>query len=130
MRWSNQSTGRLTKPSGFIEPCIPTVAKSVPHGERWLHEIKHDGYRMILRRSPDRVRLFTRRGYNWTKRYPRIATALEKLQCMSVILDGEAVWCGGDGIPNFENLHSRGYDDEVCYFAFDLLELDGADYRS
>jgi bifunctional non-homologous end joining protein LigD len=45
------------------------------------------------------------------------------------VLDGEAVWCGADGIPNFENLQSRGMDAEVCYFAFDLLELDGVDYR-
>jgi ATP-dependent DNA ligase len=56
-------------PAGFIEPCLPTVSKRVPEGPHWIHEIKHDGYRMIVRRDGDRVRLFTRRGHDWTHRF-------------------------------------------------------------
>jgi bifunctional non-homologous end joining protein LigD len=59
--------------SGFVEPCIPTRAYKVPSGPDWVHEIKHDGYRLQVRRVGDQVRLFTRRGYDWSHRYPAIA---------------------------------------------------------
>ena len=55
---------------GFVEPCIPTRALKPPVGPDWVHEIKHDGYRLIVRRDGATVRLFTRRGYDWTDRYP------------------------------------------------------------
>ena len=55
---------------GFVEPCIPTLAFKPPSGPFWVHEIKHDGYRLIVRRDGKVVRLFTRRGYDWTDRYP------------------------------------------------------------
>ena len=51
---------------GFIEPCIPTRVSKPPVGLQWIHEIKHDGYRLIVRKDGDRVRLFTRRGFDWT----------------------------------------------------------------
>jgi ATP-dependent DNA ligase len=51
------------RPNGFIEPCIPTRAAQPPAGPGWVHEIKHDGYRLIVRRDGDTVHLFTRRGY-------------------------------------------------------------------
>ncbi len=63
------------KPPGFIEPCIPTRADKPPVGPDWIHEIKHDGYRMIVRKKDGRVRLFTRRGYDWTDRFPLIREA-------------------------------------------------------
>jgi ATP-dependent DNA ligase len=52
----------------FVEPCFPTLAARPPSGADWVHEIEHDGYRLIVRRDRDTVRLFTRRGYNWTVR--------------------------------------------------------------
>jgi ATP-dependent DNA ligase len=116
-------------PAGFIEPCSPTVSKKAPSGPQWIHEIKHDGYRMIVRRDGERTRVFTRRGYDWSDRYPIIVKALRSLKVKSVTIDGEAVWCGKDGLPSFEELHSRAYDDQVFLYAFDLLELDGVDYR-
>jgi bifunctional non-homologous end joining protein LigD len=61
--------------AGFIEPCLPSPARELPSGSDWLHEIKHDGYRMMVHREDGAVRLFTRRGYDWTDRYPAIATA-------------------------------------------------------
>jgi bifunctional non-homologous end joining protein LigD len=60
-----------------LEPCIPTRGAEVPPGPDWLHEIKHDGYRLIVQREGKRVRLFTKNGHNWTDRYPFIVeTAL------------------------------------------------------
>jgi bifunctional non-homologous end joining protein LigD len=129
MEWHNSVRRPRPRPAGFIEPCNPTVSKKAPSGPLWIHEIKHDGYRMILRRSGDRARIFTRRGFDWSDRYPVILKALQSLKVKSVTIDGEAVWCGPDGIPNFEQLHSRAYDSQVFLYAFDLLELDGVDYR-
>jgi ATP-dependent DNA ligase len=62
-------------PAGFVEPCIPTLAARPPSSADWVHEIKHDGYRLIVHRDGDTVRLFTRRGYDWSGRYPAIARA-------------------------------------------------------
>jgi hypothetical protein len=67
-------------PPGFIPPCLPTASDRCKSGPDWVHEIKHDGYRLIARRNGDRVRLYTRRGYNWADRYPRILEALEDNQ--------------------------------------------------
>jgi bifunctional non-homologous end joining protein LigD len=75
-------------PRGFIEPCNPTPSKSAPAGSQWVHEIKHDGYRLLVRKQGDRVRIFTRRGYDWTKRYPRIVETAKKLKVDSVAIDG------------------------------------------
>ena len=58
-----------------FEPCIPTRAIKVPTGADWIHEIKHDGYRLIVQREGKRVRLFTRNGYHWSDRYPLIVEA-------------------------------------------------------
>jgi ATP-dependent DNA ligase len=73
-----------------------------------VHEVKHDGYRLIVRRDGEAVRLFTRRGYDWTERYPAIATAAAKLRAKSFTLDGEAVVAGADGVAVFDALHRRG----------------------
>jgi bifunctional non-homologous end joining protein LigD len=126
MLWRTQ---RPAKRPGTIEPCIPTRAEKPPVGPQWIHEIKHDGYRLIARKREGRVRLFTRRGYDWTDRYPRISEALAGLRAASATVDGEAVWCDDDGLAIFDKLHSRGHDAEVFLYAFDLLELDGEDWR-
>jgi bifunctional non-homologous end joining protein LigD len=118
------------RPNGFIEPCIPTRAAKPPAGRDWVHEIKHDGYRLQVRREADVVRLFTRRGYDWSARYPAIAATAAKLRARSFTLDGEAVVCGPDGVAIFDALHRRGTVSEAMLYAFDLLELDGEDLRS
>jgi ATP dependent DNA ligase domain len=64
---------RRIRTDGFIEPSVPTIAHKPPSGPGWVHEIKHDGYRLIVRREGRTVRLFTRRGHDWTDRYPAIA---------------------------------------------------------
>jgi ATP-dependent DNA ligase len=61
---------RRNFPEGFVEPCIPIRATRPPSGPDWIHEIKHDGYRLIVRRDGETVRLFIRRGHDWTERYP------------------------------------------------------------
>lgn len=116
-------------PVGFISPCLPSPSRRPPKGPEWVHEIKHDGYRMMARRNGEKVWLFTRRGSNWTGRYPRIMAAMEQIKATSALIDGEAVWCDKDGIASFDKLHSRSRDAEVILIAFDLLELDGQDLR-
>jgi ATP-dependent DNA ligase len=117
------------KRPGMIEPCIPTRASKPPVGQQWIHEIKHDGCRLIACKRDDRVRLQTRNGFDWTERYPRITEAVAALRVASATIDGEAVWCDGDGLAIFDKLHSRAYDHQVILYAFDLLELDGEDWR-
>src|ERR1700722_12985101 len=120
---------RRGPPVGFIEPCIPTLAAKPPAGPGWVHEIKHDGYRLQVQRVGDKVRLFTRRGYDWSTRYPAIAVTAARLRAKSFTLDGEAVVCGPDGVAVFDALHRRGTVSEAMLYAFDLLELDGEDLR-
>jgi ATP-dependent DNA ligase len=115
---------------GYIPPCIPTRAHKPPAGPDWVHEIKHDGYRLQVRRDGEAVRLFTRRGYDWTARYPAIAATAAQLRARSFTLDGEAVVCGPDGVAVFDALHRRGTVSEAMLYAFDLLELDGEDLRA
>jgi bifunctional non-homologous end joining protein LigD len=117
------------RPDGYILPCIPIRAPKPPAGADWVHEIKHDGYRLQVRRVGDQVRLFTRRGYDWSGRYPAIAVTTTLLRAKSFTLDGEAVVCGPDGVAIFDALHRRGTVTEAMLYAFDLLELDGEDLR-
>src|SRR4030081_3766644 len=104
---------RRIRTDDFVEPCIPTRALKPPVGPDWVHEIKHDGYRMIVRRDGKRVRLFTRNGHNWTDRYPLIVEAALRNRTSSFVIDGEAVLLGVDGISNFNGLHSRKRNEEA-----------------
>jgi hypothetical protein len=85
---------RRVLPVGFVEPCIPGLAAKPPSGPDWVHEIKHDGYWLMVRRDGDTVRLFTRRGHDWTDRYSAIARAAANLRAKSFTTDGEAVVSG------------------------------------
>jgi bifunctional non-homologous end joining protein LigD len=114
---------------GFGEPCLPTRATVAPTGPQWVHEIKHDGYRLMVRKTPAGLRIRARRGYDWTTRFRLIAEATACLPATSFVLDGEGVILRSDGVSDFEALRSRRHDHEVQLLAFDLLELDGADLR-
>ena len=114
---------------GIFQFCIPTRATAVPTGPDWLHEIKYDGYRLRIERDGDRVRLITRNGYDWTKKYPWIVEAALKNRTKHFVIDGEAVVLGVDGISDFNALHSNRHNDEVQLYAFDVLALDGDDLR-
>ncbi|MGM4877685.1 ATP-dependent DNA ligase [Bradyrhizobium sp. 956_D2_N1_5] len=112
-----------------IEFAIPVKGIKVPTGPDWLHEIKHDGYRIRLVRDGKRVRLITKGGHDWTDRFPWIVETAHKLRSEQFILDGEAVVLGADGNSDFRALHSRKHDHEVQFYAFDILGADGDDYR-
>src|SRR5712675_3774955 len=116
-------------PAGFIAPCLPTNASQPPSGEEWLHEIKHDGFRIIARKDGERVKLYSRPGNDLTYRFPLIVEAVAKLRSRSCIIDGEAVACGDDGIASFDRIRYRRHDAGVFLYAFDLIALDGDDLR-
>jgi bifunctional non-homologous end joining protein LigD len=69
-----------TRPSGFIEPCLPSPAERPPTGPGWIHEIKHEGYRLMTRRDPVGIRLLTRNGHDWATRFPLIVQAVDALR--------------------------------------------------
>src|SRR3954452_7525126 len=110
-----------------FEPCIPTRGTKVPAGPDWIHEVKYDGFRMVVVRDGKRVRLLTRNGHDWTGRYPLIVEAALRNRSSSFVIDGEAVLLGVDGISDFDGLWSQQHDDEVQLYAFDILALDGDD---
>jgi bifunctional non-homologous end joining protein LigD len=116
-------------PKSPFEPCISTRGTRVPARPDWLREIKHDGYRLIVQKDHDRVRLFTRNGFDWSHRYPIIVEAALRNRSKSFVIDGEAVLLGVDGISDFAGLHNRQHDDQVQLYAFDVLMLDGEDLR-
>jgi len=127
-----RSTPPIHQPLGFIEPCLPTNGQAVPNGPQWAHEIKHDGFRFICRLERGRVRVFSRRGTDYTERVPRIVDTLARLPVASVTLDGEGVACDPNGVTSFDLLRAaldRPARREVFLYAFDLLELDGRDMR-
>jgi ATP-dependent DNA ligase len=116
-------------PAGFIAPCLPSRAPRPPYGAFWLHEIKHDGFRVIARKNGPGVKLYSRPGNDLTPRFPLIVEALARLRAGSCIVDGEAVACGDDGIALFERIRHRRFDSSVFMYAFDLIELNGDDLR-
>ena len=116
-------------PLGFVPPCLPTKAPHPPSGALWVHEIKHDGFRIIARKDGHCVRLYSRVGNDLTDRFPLIVEALSGLRACSVILDGEAVACDDNGMSNFDRLRHRHHDASVFLYAFDLIELNGDDLR-
>jgi bifunctional non-homologous end joining protein LigD len=128
-----RSPPRRYLPAGFIEPCLPTLARSVPVGPRWAYEIKHDGFRFICRRDGDRVRVYSRWGKDWSDKVPAIVDALAALPVKSAMLDGEGVVVDQGGLTDFERLRSAlaGRDGSwaVFLYAFDLIALDGEDMR-
>ena len=98
-------------------------------GPLWLHEIKHDGFRVIARKDGERVKLYSRPGNDLTDRFPLIVEALARLRSRSCIIDGEAVACDDSGIAQFNRIRYRSYDSTVFLYAFDLIELNGDDLR-
>jgi bifunctional non-homologous end joining protein LigD len=111
-------------------PAQPVEREKPPTGAEWIHEIKHDGYRMIVRKEGENVRLYSRKAIDWSGRLPAIARGAALLKAKSVTIDGEAVVVGPDGLTDFEALRRRGAGDVAVLYAFDLMELDGDDLRS
>ncbi len=116
---------------GFVEPMLATLAKSPPGGDRWLHEIKFDGYRLQARIKDGRVTLWTRGGLDWTEKFAgAVPEALRDLPVRNALLDGELVVENTSGVSEFSLLQadlSEGRRDRFVYYAFDCLYLDGYD---
>jgi bifunctional non-homologous end joining protein LigD len=111
------------------EPCLPRPAKKPPAGTGWIHEIKHDGFRIVAYRDADRVRLITRNGFDFADRFPLIVESIAALLARSCVLDGEAIAVDDNGLSVFDLIRYRRQDHAVTLCAFDLLELDGQDLR-
>jgi bifunctional non-homologous end joining protein LigD len=116
---------------GFLEPCHPTLRPKLPSGAGWQYEIKFDGYRMQLHRHADSVRAFTRNGLDWSREFGSICAAAAGIAAESIVLDGEVVVPGKDGIPDFGAVRGAigKAQNRLLYYAFDLLHLDGFDLR-
>jgi len=115
--------------TSFIEPCLPSPADKPPSGSSWIHEIKHDGFRLMARRDPVGIRLITRRGNDWSARFPLVVEAVNHLKVRSCLIDGEVVCCDDRGLAVFATLRQRRNEATAFLYAFDLLELDGSDMR-
>jgi bifunctional non-homologous end joining protein LigD len=113
----------------FIEPCLPRPADRPPIGGNWLHEIKHDGFRIMARRDGGGVRLLSRKGHDFAGRFPLAAAAVAALPARSCIIDGEAIACDEKGLAVFDLIRRQRHSPGVVLCAFDLLELDGEDLR-
>ena len=124
---------KKVKMPGFVEPALASLAAAPPSGERWLHEIKFDGYRLQARIEAGKVTLLTRSGLDWTHKFgDRIVAALRALPVASALLDGELVVENGAGASDFSALQSdlsENRSDRFIFYLFDALYLDGFDLR-
>src|SRR5438309_11309200 len=114
----------------WIWPQLTQLVQEAPEGPEWLHEIKCDGYRMHARLDRGAVRLLTRTGLDWTRKYPAIAAAVAALGARQAYLDGELCGVFPDGITSFSMIQAAsdaGNAAGLVYFLFDLLHLDGDD---
>ena len=119
----------LPLPAGFIEPCRPTLVASPPAGSGWLHEMKHDGFRILARKRGERVEVWSRRGALFNDRFPSIAEAVGALPVANALIDGEAVTFRPDGHSDFGALRTKEGGERASFVAFDLLDFEGDDLR-
>jgi bifunctional non-homologous end joining protein LigD len=114
----------------FVPPQLCRAVERPPGGAGWAHEIKFDGYRMQLRIVGGGATLKTRKGLDWSDKFPAVIAAAATLP--DALIDGEIVALAGNGIPDFSALQaalSEGKTDDLVYFAFDLLHAGGAELR-
>ena len=119
---ANQSQPRF-------DPCLPRSAERPPAGPGWIHEIKHDGFRILAHRRGRSVRLITRNGHDLGDRFPVAAEAIEALPVRSCVIDGEAIVCDDNGLAVFDLIRGHGTNAGAVLCAFDLLEVNGEDVR-
>jgi len=114
-----------------LQPQLATLVESPPSGD-WRYEVKFDGYRILARIDDKEVRLFTRNGHDWSAKMPRQVEALRTLKVKSAWLDGEVVVTNEQGVVDFQalqNAFDTHSDEQISYYLFDLLYLDGKDLR-
>ena len=119
----------VCRPGALHRTLSASPADKLPSGSNWIHEIKHDGFRLMVRRDPVGIRLITREGNDWTTRYPLVVEAVNHLKVRSCLIDGEVVCCDEKGVAAFQLLRHRRNERRAFLYAFDLLELNGADLR-
>jgi ATP-dependent DNA ligase len=93
-----------------FEACLPRKAKEPPSGPDWIHETKHDGFRILAQKDGASVRLVTRNGYDFANRYPLIVDAIMRLPVATCIIDGEAIVVDQNGLSIFDLLRYRKHD--------------------
>src|SRR5580704_14320471 len=103
-----------------FEPCLPRPASEPPTGPGWIHEVKHDGFRILAHRRGRNVWLFSRNGHNFADRFPRIAEAIEALPVRSCVVDGEAIVCDDGGLAVFDLIRGHATNARAVLCAFDL----------
>src|SRR5207302_131060 len=111
----------------WVKPQLTKLVDRSPVGPEWLHELKFDGYRMHARLDRGAIRLLTRTGLDWTRKYPTIAAGVEALPARQAYLDGELCGVRPDGTTSFsliQNASDSGNSDALVFFLFDLLHLD------
>ncbi|TGS47520.1 MULTISPECIES: ATP-dependent DNA ligase [unclassified Mesorhizobium] len=115
----------------FIEPLMPTLVEKPPEAEGWIHEVKFDGYRSQIIKDKDGVRIFTRRGLDWTAKYRDLAKAAGDLDVDGAIIDGEIIVLNDAGLSDFGALRKAitRRQHELYFVAFDLLHINGHDIR-
>jgi bifunctional non-homologous end joining protein LigD len=121
----NPAAAEKSEMPGFIKPQLATLKARAPSGDQWLHEVKFDGYRVQVHLNRGMKKVYTRNGLDWTKRFTIIAGALDIPG--QAIIDGEVVVIK-DGRTNFSELQAelaRGDQDNLIFYAFDLLWRDG-----
>jgi bifunctional non-homologous end joining protein LigD len=118
------------KVPAFIAPQIPVLSAEPPTGSGWIHEVKHDGFRTLLRLNGSQAQAFSRGGHDWTDKYSRVIDACPKLRCRSALIDGEIIVQNAKGVSDFAALRAAiDREHRLVLFAFDLLFLDGRDLR-
>jgi bifunctional non-homologous end joining protein LigD len=120
---------RRDPPVGFICPCEPTLTDPPAAGSGWLHEVKHDGFRILARKQGERVTVWSQRGADFTYWFPTIAAAVRGLAADEALIDGEAVVLYTDGRSDFAALMTRRGGAQASLVAFNLLRLNGDDLR-
>lgn len=117
---------------GFISPQLATLVEVPPDTEEWVHEIKFDGYRLQAHIRSKSIKLYTRAGNDWSRKFPSLISSLLKLNIESAIMDGEAVVMDSEGVSHFGSLQdalSKKDDSAIRIYFFDLLYLNGSDLR-
>jgi ATP dependent DNA ligase domain/haloacid dehalogenase-like hydrolase len=119
------SIGAKASLPGFVEPALASSIEKVPTGDRWIHEVKFDGYRVQVHLANAAVKIFTRRGNDWTNRFKKIADDAWHLNAGSAIIDGEVIVPSENGVSDFSMLQNelRGKSNKLVLYAFDLFYL-------
>src|SRR3984893_5968965 len=115
---------------GFVPPSLAILRATAPSGTGWAHELKFDGYRIQARLDHGEVRLLTRKGLDWSEKFPNIAAAVAKLPARTALIDGEVVVEEENGVSSFSALQAAlkaGERERFVYYVFDLLHIDGRD---